>query len=73
MKKNEHYFPTMEWIKDPAEPCGWSRRTHESGRVVEGETAEGLNTTSADANIDDDVVMVPETVAEQPAAAATAA
>ncbi|RPB10887.1 trypsin-like serine protease [Morchella conica CCBAS932] len=29
IKKNEHYFPTMEFIKDPAEPCGWRRQTYE--------------------------------------------
>jgi len=29
MKKNEHYFPTMEFIKDPSESCGWKRITYE--------------------------------------------
>lgn len=29
IKKNEHYFPTMEFIKDPSEPCGWRRQTYE--------------------------------------------
>ncbi|KAH8680869.1 trypsin-like cysteine/serine peptidase domain-containing protein [Xylariales sp. PMI_506] len=43
MKKNEHYFPTVEWIKDGSEPCGWRRVTYEDdGRVVQGEPPEGL-------------------------------
>ncbi|KAI0132492.1 Pro-apoptotic serine protease NMA111 [Xylariales sp. AK1849] len=43
MKKNEHYFPTMEWIKDGSEPCGWKRVTYEgNGKPVEGEPSEGL-------------------------------
>ncbi|CAJ2513706.1 Uu.00g018250.m01.CDS01 [Anthostomella pinea] len=43
MKKNEHYFPTMEWIKDGSEPCGWRRVTYESnGKAVEGEPIDGM-------------------------------
>lgn len=42
MKKNEHYFPTMEWIKDPAEECGWRRVTYEGGLVIEGEGPDGV-------------------------------
>lgn len=42
MKKNEHYFPTMEWIKDGSEPCGWRRITYESGKAVEGEPTDGI-------------------------------
>lgn len=43
MKKNEHYFPTMEWIKDGSETCGWKRITYEGdGTPVEGEPSEGL-------------------------------
>lgn len=42
MKKNEHYFPTMEWIKDPSEPCGWRRNTYEGGKVIAGEGPEGV-------------------------------
>jgi hypothetical protein len=42
MKKNEHYFPTMEWIKDGSVPCGWRRVTYEGGKVIEGETTEGV-------------------------------
>lgn len=29
MKKNVHYFPTVEWRKAPLEPSGWQRVTHE--------------------------------------------
>jgi len=36
MKKNEHYFPTIEFIKDAAEPCGWRRMTYEDGEVKKG-------------------------------------
>jgi hypothetical protein len=28
MKKNEHYFPTIEYLKDPEETLGWKRITH---------------------------------------------
>lgn len=43
MKKNEHYFPTVEWIKDTAAPCGWRRVTYEGGgKAVEGVPAEGV-------------------------------
>jgi hypothetical protein len=48
MKKNDHYFPTMEWIKDPADPstgntCGWRRVTYEAGgKQVQGEGHEGI-------------------------------
>lgn len=39
MKKNEHYFPTMEFIKDPSVREGWRRVTYEGGekKVGEGE------------------------------------
>ncbi|KAI9811051.1 MAG: hypothetical protein M1827_005633 [Pycnora praestabilis] len=36
MKKNEHYFPTMEFIKDPKEACGWKRVTYENGSPQKG-------------------------------------
>ncbi|KAL2266923.1 hypothetical protein VTJ83DRAFT_4200 [Remersonia thermophila] len=42
MKKNEHYFPTMELIKDPTEPCGWRRVTYEGGHVILGEGPDGV-------------------------------
>lgn len=47
MKKNDHYFPTMEWIKDASEPSGWRRVTYEQGRVVKGEGHEGINVAGA--------------------------
>ena len=43
MKKNEHYFPTVEWIKDPSHPVGWRRVTYEGGKVYPGECADGVN------------------------------
>lgn len=43
MKKNEHYFPTTELIKDPSEPLtGWRRITYEGGKKIEGEGHEGV-------------------------------
>jgi len=42
MKKNEHYFPTVEWIKDSSEECGWRRVTYEGGKVIPGEPSEGV-------------------------------
>ena len=29
MKKNEHYFPTIEYHKDTSEPLGWKKIIHE--------------------------------------------
>ena len=29
MKKNEHYFPTIEYIKDAQEVLGWKKIIHE--------------------------------------------
>jgi hypothetical protein len=29
MKKNEHYFPTIEYVKDSGEPLGWKKIIHE--------------------------------------------
>ena len=42
MKKNEHYFPTVEWSKDSSEECGWRRMTYEDGQAVRGEPSEGV-------------------------------
>jgi len=42
MKKNDHYFPTMEWIKDSNEVCGWRRVTYEGKDVFEGEATDGV-------------------------------
>lgn len=60
MKKNEHYFPTMEWIKDAGEPCGWRRVTYEGGKQVQGEGTEGGLPVAEDAepDVDMDVAVV---------------
>ena len=42
MKKNDHYFPTAEWVRDTSEECGWRRVTYEHGNVIEGEGTEGI-------------------------------
>jgi hypothetical protein len=42
MKKNEHYFPTMDFIKDPTVECGWRRVTYEGGKVIQGEGPDGV-------------------------------
>ncbi|ERT01594.1 Pro-apoptotic serine protease NMA111 [Sporothrix schenckii ATCC 58251] len=53
MKKNEHYFPTVEWIKDKREPCGWHRVTYEGGgKVVDGEPVEGVLVPAVEDNGD---------------------
>ncbi|KAM3414403.1 hypothetical protein BST61_g11041 [Cercospora zeina] len=36
MKKNEHYFPTMEFVKDPNEREGWKRIAYENGKKKVG-------------------------------------
>ncbi|KAF4826374.1 Pro-apoptotic serine protease NMA111 [Colletotrichum tropicale] len=54
MKKNEHYFPTMEWIKDPSEPCGWKRKTYEGDEVFEGEGPDGIVANTEDAEMVED-------------------
>ncbi|KAK3324742.1 trypsin-like cysteine/serine peptidase domain-containing protein [Cercophora scortea] len=54
MKKNEHYFPTMEWRKDASEECGWRRLTYEGGKVIQGEVTDGVS-TAADESTEMDV------------------
>jgi hypothetical protein len=48
MKKNDHYFPTMEWIKDNKEACGWRRVTYEGNQVFQGEATDGVPPIDAD-------------------------
>jgi pro-apoptotic serine protease NMA111 len=48
MKKNDHYFPTTEWIKDQTESCGWHRVTYEDGKPIKGEGHDGINNVAAD-------------------------
>ncbi|KAL2754277.1 hypothetical protein ACRALDRAFT_1032601 [Sodiomyces alcalophilus JCM 7366] len=55
MKKNEHYFPMMEWIKDPSEASGWRRKTYEHGKVIEGEGPDGLNANTEDADMGEEI------------------
>ncbi|ROT40717.1 PDZ domain-containing protein [Sodiomyces alkalinus F11] len=55
MKKNEHYFPTVEWIKDPSEASGWRRKTYDRGEVFEGEGPDGLHTNTEDADMGEEI------------------
>jgi len=59
MKKNDHYFPTMEWIKDPSESCGWRRVTYEGGKAVEGEGHDGINNVTGDTFEPDEGIGMP--------------
>ncbi|UKZ60382.1 uncharacterized protein TrAtP1_001663 [Trichoderma atroviride] len=52
MKKNDHYFPTMEWIKDGNEPCGWRRVTYEGNQVFQGEATDGIPTVAGNAEME---------------------
>lgn len=52
MKKNDHYFPTMEWIKDDKEPCGWRRVTYEGKKVIAGEATDGVAPVAEDAEME---------------------
>jgi hypothetical protein len=44
MKKNEHYFPTMEWIEDASAPDGWRKKTYEQEQILDGEGEGGVIT-----------------------------
>ncbi|KAK5005269.1 hypothetical protein LTR16_006094 [Cryomyces antarcticus] len=37
MKKNEHYFPMLEFVKDTEQECHWRRVTYENGQARKGE------------------------------------
>ena len=37
MKKNDHYFPTVEFVKDSSVREGWRRIMYEGGKVTKGE------------------------------------
>ena len=41
MKKNEHYFPTMEFIKDSTEELGWKKVIREAEKGGENEVPVG--------------------------------
>lgn len=58
MKKNEHYFPTVEWKKDGSEPCGWQRIAYEeNGNVHLGEPSEGVMVGAEDTGDIDEVFV----------------
>ena len=63
LKKNDHYFPMVEWFKDPKEVCGWRRVIHSVGRNKD----KGKNSVGAElligANVDD-ANDVPDMIAE---------
>ncbi|KAF4999359.1 hypothetical protein FGRMN_2500 [Fusarium graminum] len=42
IKKNERYFPTVEWIRDASHAEGWKRITYEDGEVLQGEGLYGI-------------------------------
>ncbi|KAL1888566.1 hypothetical protein Cpir12675_006130 [Ceratocystis pirilliformis] len=42
MKKNDHYFPTVEWKKDDSDPCGWKRTVYEDGNSKDDKTHAAL-------------------------------
>jgi hypothetical protein len=49
MKKNEHYFPTIEYVKDASESLGWKKIVHESseGGALEQVVAEDMEVDAA--------------------------
>jgi len=55
MKKNEHYFPTMEFVKDLREECHWRRVTYENGSAHEG--VEAVAGETMDQGVSDGNVM----------------
>lgn len=52
MKKNDHYFPTMEWIKDTSESCGWRRVSYEGSAVFDGEAVDGVPAPADDTEME---------------------
>lgn len=52
MKKNDHYFPMMEWIKDDKEECGWKRVAYEGDKVFKGEITDGVPALPEDAEME---------------------
>lgn len=52
MKKNDHYFPTVDWIKDASDPCGWRRVTYECGQVIQGDAVDGVDPDPANTEVD---------------------
>ena len=60
MKKNEHYFPTVELVKDAANrECGWRKVVHEYDGAGAGET-DGIGGGGGEAvGVDGDGPVVP--------------
>jgi hypothetical protein len=50
MKKNEHYFPTIEYVRDATEPLGWRKIIHE---CEEGGAREEIAPDEAEADAND--------------------
>jgi len=59
MKKNDHYFPMSEYIKDPNSPEGWKTICYERGEEKRGLSADSLN-LNADAMDEDSGISEPE-------------
>ena len=57
MKKNEHYFPTIEMVKDARGSdegdCGWRRIVHECDAGGHGEGEEGMMGLGGGADVGD--------------------
>ncbi|RMJ26944.1 hypothetical protein PHISP_02193 [Aspergillus sp. HF37] len=43
MKKNDHYFPMSEYIKDPARPLGWKTMSYDKDKHRDGVAADAAN------------------------------
>ncbi|KAF4337780.1 serine protease [Fusarium beomiforme] len=42
IKKDERYWPTVEWLRDDSHVEGWKRVTYENGEVIQGEGLYGI-------------------------------
>lgn len=42
IKKDERYWPTVEWLRDETHIEGWKRVTYENGEVIQGEGLYGI-------------------------------
>ncbi|KAJ5483035.1 Pro-apoptotic serine protease [Penicillium diatomitis] len=43
MKKNDHYFPMSEYVKDPSAEAGWRTISHDKGKGVLGAASDAAN------------------------------
>ncbi|KAK5787996.1 hypothetical protein VI817_010492 [Penicillium citrinum] len=57
MKKNDHYFPMSEYIKDPAAEAGWSTVSHGKSETKRGVSSDAanLNPDAMDEGMEDGV------------------